>query len=347
MSQGEILVIDDEQIIRSLLEDFLVGEGYSVTTCEDGEEGFQEAMKKEFDLLMMDVNLPGDDGIKITEHIKKMDPDTIVIIMTGTAIPETINDALRVGAFDYITKPFEIEKIAFAVKRAMNERRLKQTNKRLLKELAAQNRGLEEKVEERTERLTEVYEHVQEVYIRVIRTLVSAIEAKDAYTSSHSENVAKYSVIIAKEMGLSQAQIELIEKAAYLHDIGKIGIYDSVLNKPGKLTDEEFELVRQHPLKAKEILEPLDFLEVAIELIMQHHERYDGKGYPNGLKGEEISLGARIMGVADAYDAMVSGRQYRKRAFSNDDALIEIQRNKGTQFDPKVVEAFERCFPKI
>ncbi len=340
--RAKILVIDDEEVIRSLLADVLGDKGYDVTAVATGEEGYQEAYNKDFDVMIIDLMLPGDDGLKIINFIKKNDPDAVIIVITGCNSMESIQEALRLGAFDYITKPFDIEQISFAVNRAVNSKSLVDTNKRLLRGLSEQNVDLEKKVAERTQKLTVANENLKEVYIRMIATLISVIEAKDAYTRSHSENVAKYSVAIAKEMALSDDQIDLINKAAQLHDIGKIGIDDSILNKPGKLTAEEFDIIKEHPMKAQEILKPLDFLNDAIELIRQHHERYDGKGYPSGNKGDQIPIGARIMAVADTYDAMISGRPYRQSLFSKDQVIEEIRQNAGTQFDPKVVEAFLR-----
>jgi len=339
----KILVIDDEEIIRQLVADILKNQEYEIVTAATGEEGFQEALQNDYDLLIVDINLPHEDGLSIVGHIKKNDPDAIIIVITGCDTVHNIHEALHLGVFDYIPKPFDVDQLRFAVGRAISAGSLIKTNKKLMKELSEQNRLLEQKVEERTQRLTVAYEHVQEVYLRIITTLVSVIEAKDPYTKSHSENVAKYSVAIARTMNLSIAQIELINKAAKLHDIGKIGIYDSILNKPGKLTSEEFEEVKQHPTKGEEILKPLDFLDVATALIKQHHERFDGKGYPCGLKEEEILIGARIMAVADAYDAMMSGRPYRKTRFTREQAIEEIRRNSGTQFDPRVVDAFLRA----
>lgn len=339
MSKGKILIIDDEEVIRNLFIDIL-SEDYDVVTVSNGEEGYQEAMTNDYDLMIVDIMLPGDDGLKIISHIKKNDADAVIIVISGSSTFENIQESLRLGVFDYVTKPFDIDQIVFAVRRAVASSNLIKANKRLMKELSIRNTVLEETIDERTERLALTYEHLQDVYMKIITTLVSVIEAKDPYTKYHSENVARYSVGLAKVMGLSLAQIELINKAAKLHDIGKITIHDSVLLKPERLTAEEYEEIKLHPLKAEEILKPLDFLNVAIELIKQHHEKYDGTGYPFGLKGEQIHLGARIMSVADAFDAMTSGRSYKDRSLSKEEAAEEIKNNAGTQFDPKVVDSF-------
>ncbi len=174
-----------------------------------------------------------------------------------------------------------------------------------------------------------------------MRALATAIDEKDHYTRTHSENVTTHAVAIAREMNLSGSEVEEIAQACQLHDLGKIGVHDYILNKPGKLTEEEWEEVRLHSLKGVEILRPLDFLKGVTKLVKEHHERYDGKGYPDGLSGKNIRLGARIMTVADSYDAMISERPYRK-ALSKDEAINELEKEKGKQFDPEVVETFLR-----
>ena len=339
MDKPKILVIDDEEIIRNLFVDMLSAEGYSVTVVADGEEGYQEAMNNNYDLIISDIMLPGDDGLKIIKHIKKNDPDAIIIVISGAGSFETIQEALRLGVFDYVSKPFDVQKILFSIKRAISAKHLMDSNKKLLKQLTEINANLESSLSEKKKSLEMTYEHLQDIYVKIVTTLVSVIEAKDKYTKNHSESVAKYAVAIARVMDLPHAQVDLISKAAKLHDLGKITIKGSILFKEGKLTVDEFEEIKQHPLRAEEILKHLDFLDVAIELIRQHHERFDGNGYPYGIAGNEIQLGARIICVADAYDAMTSGRAY-KVEMDNSMAIQEIKNNAGTQFDPMVVEAF-------
>lgn len=185
-----------------------------------------------------------------------------------------------------------------------------------------------------------LYKNLQELYIMAVKSLVYAIDMKDHYTHSHSEEVAKYVTVICKELNFEDSEIRTIEQAAQLHDIGKIGIKDSILNKPGPLTKEEFEEIKLHSTKGAEIIEPLEFLQDVAKMVRQSHERYDGKGYPDGLKGEEINIGARIIAVADSYDTMCSERVYRKRKLSKEEAMAELKNNSSTQFDPKIVEVF-------
>jgi putative nucleotidyltransferase with HDIG domain len=183
--------------------------------------------------------------------------------------------------------------------------------------------------------------------MRTIKALAQAIDARDHYTHSHSENVARYAVAIANEMHVSIEDIETIREACELHDLGKIGIQDNILIKPAELTPQEWKVMKRHPLTGAQILGPLTFLRSVVDLIRQHHEHYDGSGYPAGLKGEEILLGARIIHLADAYEAMSSSRSYRKVPFSKEKAILEIKKYGGTQFDPKVVEAFLKIADKL
>ena len=219
--------------------------------------------------------------------------------------------------------------------------------KRLISILKEQNAGLQKqnlllskRIEESTRNLARLYEDLRSTYLRTIRALAQAIDMRDHYTHSHSENVSRYAVGIGREMGYTIKDIEMLRDAAELHDIGKIGISDMILLKPAGLTAEEWELIKKHPQIGAQILEPLTFLSDVIEQVRQHHEHYDGSGYPGGKKGDDILLGARILHVADAYDSMVSARSYRKTPLSRDQAIAELQKHSGTQFDPKVVDAF-------
>jgi len=213
--------------------------------------------------------------------------------------------------------------------------------------LEKQNTLLSKRVEEAAITLTRLYEDLRSTYMRTIRVLAQAIDARDHYTHSHSRNVARYAAAIANEMGLSARQIENINDACELHDLGKIGVEDNILTKTTKLTAQEWEQIRKHPSIGAKILEPLTFLNDVIELVRQHHENYDGTGYPERRKGEDIVMGARIIHLADAYEAMRSARSYRQTPLTKEAAIAEIKKNTGTQFDPKVVEAFLRIADTI
>ncbi|MEW6101489.1 MAG: HD domain-containing phosphohydrolase [Candidatus Omnitrophota bacterium] len=214
-------------------------------------------------------------------------------------------------------------------------------------ELAKQNMILANRIEESTKNLSQLYGDLRSTYMHTIKVLAQAIDARDHYTHRHSENVAKYAVIIASQLGLSLREIETIREACELHDLGKIGVEDNILSKPSVLNSEEWEKIKQHPITAANILEPLTFLNDVIELIRQHHEHYDGSGYPEGRRGRDILLGARIIHLADAYESMRSARSYRKEPLSEEEAREELRKNRGTQFDPELVDIFLKLIDKM
>jgi len=500
MKSASILVIDDEEVIGNLLTDFLSERGYSVTYANDPQKGLNLTREKGFDIFIVDLKMPHIDGVEVMKSIKSLHPDSVIIVQTGYGSLETAQEALRIGAYDYITKPFDIEKLAFTVARAYSFRRLALENKELLRRLENDKIELEKRVRETTRDLALIYQvgrdisssleladvlvylveristildletcaillydkeadelkikaarglsrqdiaqtrlkageyisgwvlkerkpiliedvnqdpvfsarekekyyhgslvsvpliakskahdsddkaigvinisnkksgekfdlfsvrlieevaieaaiaienarlytSLEDTYIRTVMSLTSAIDAKDHYTRSHSENVTAYAVATAEELNLSISEIADIRKACQLHDLGKIGIHDHILTKPGKLTPDEWEEMKTHSIKGVEILEPLHFLGNVIELIREHHEKFDGTGYPDGTKGEKILLGARIIAVADAFDAMISERPYHKPR-TIEETIVELKNCCGTQFDPKVVDAF-------
>jgi len=350
MKKEHILLIEDDEFFRKILTHMLEREGYGVVGASDSHHAIEAAKKNFFELIIADVRLPGGmDGIEAVAKIKGIRPEakSIVIIITGYADEQAVVRALRLGVDDYIYKPFEREQFLHILERNLRIYRLEKEKEKHNQVIEKMNQELEDKVEQRTKDLRKLYEELQATYLRTIKALAHAIDARDHYTHSHSENVTKYAVIVAQEMKLSAKDVKEIKQACELHDLGKIGIHDYVLTKPGKLTPQEWEEVRVHSLKAGEILEPLGFLKGTIELIQQHHERYDGKGYPYGLKGESIRLGARIMVVADAFDAMISERPYREKPLTKQKAIEEVKRNSGTQFDPQVVRAFLKIVDKL
>ena len=311
---AKILVVDDEPNIREPLSDTLRGEGYQVSTAEDGQRALEQVRKIDFDMAIVDIRIPHIGGLEVLHYIRKSKPETMTIMMTGYASLETAVEALREGAYDYLIKPFNMEKLLSVLKRGVREQRLTRENARLSDEL-------------------------KQTYMGVMTSLATAIDAKNHRTQHHSQQVTKYTHIISEKLNLPQEEKEKIGRAASLHDIGKIGIPDPILTKPGSLNDEEWAQIEQHPTRGAEILSPLDFLSEVVPLIRHHHERYTGSGYPDGLKGNDISLGARIISVADAFEAMVSERPYR-RALSKEEAIQEIESGLGNQFDPQIGEIF-------
>jgi response regulator RpfG family c-di-GMP phosphodiesterase len=267
-------------------------------------------------------------------HVKSMSPNSVVVMISGMQTVESAIGALRLGAFDYVMKPFDLRQVEAVVKRALEHQDL----------IVAKQRyedHLEELVEQRTAELDQTLNSLEDAYRSTLKALTAALETRDLETHGHSERVVTYSLRLGREYGLDNRRMKSLEFGSLLHDIGKIGVPDLILRKPAKLTDEEWVLMREHPLHGQQILRGIEFLEGAARVVAQHHEKWDGSGYPLGLSGEEIDLCARIFSVADAFDAMTSDRVYRKGK-PYQAAAQELDDWAGKQFDPKVVEAFHR-----
>jgi HD-GYP domain-containing protein (c-di-GMP phosphodiesterase class II) len=247
---------------------------------------------------------------------------------------ESAIEALRVGAFDYIMKPFDLRQVEAAVKRALEHYELRVAKRRY-------ENQLESLVEQRTHELNHALDSLEDAYRTTLKALTAALETRDAETHGHSERVVTFSLRLGRELGLNREQLRSLEFGSLLHDIGKIGVPDAILRKPAKLTDEEWVKMREHPLHGQQILREILFLEGAARVVGQHHEKWDGTGYPSGLCGEEIDINARIFAVADAFDAMTSDRVYRA-ARPYEEAAEELEKFSGRQFDPTVVTAFHR-----
>ncbi|MCB9621118.1 MAG: response regulator [Sandaracinus sp.] len=469
---ARILVVDDEQVIREILADFLSMEGFVVRTAADGSEALVELSRTHYDLVLTDLKMPKMGGLELLGAIQKHTPNVVTVIMTGFGTVETAIDAMKRGAYDYILKPFKVEEVVHTIRRGLEKQRLKAENIRLkealslykvseaiasslsleqvlgtvvdaalhevdadqvvvllkdgtggfyervniaqdrlpyrLDELAALDPGelLRFFAEDRPLRVhgkqalpffqeppenpevgslvvtrlrirgeiigflaaiaytrgkrfdegqrkllsivsnrasaaienARLYEDLQATFKQTIRGLASAIDKMDRYTSGHSERVAGYAQILAIKLGMDEGQQEIVRQSALMHDIGKIGCVMN-LNKPGKLSQEEYDVFKQHPDYGRDILEPIAFLHPLIPGVHLHHERWDGNGYPLGLKAAEIPVIARIISVADTYDAMTSDRAYRK-ALPHEIAVNEIERCAGSQFDPDVAHPF-------
>lgn len=467
-----ILVVDDEQVIREILADFLTLEGFEVRTARDGQDALNELSRARFDLVLSDLKMPNMGGIELLEAISRNSPGIITIIMTGFGTVETAIDAMKRGAYDYVLKPFKMEEVVHTVRRGLERKKLQAENLRLKEALSLYkvseaisnslsldeimrtviNAALDEvcadavlvlledgaggyferarvvhpgfDVEgfdpgrlstarlaahfQHDRRLTvhgthalqyfeevpwgaelsslmvthmtmrarntgfmavcsftpsktfdegqrkllrivadraaaaienaKLYEDLKGTFSQTIRGLASAIDKMDRYTSGHSERVATYAKMLAERMGMNEAQIEIVRQSAMMHDIGKIGCVLN-LNKPGILTEREYEIFKKHPGYGKEILNPIEFLHPLVPGVHCHHERWDGNGYPAGMKGAEIPIMARIISVADVYDAMTSDRAYRK-ALPHEATIAEITRCAGSQFDPKLAQEF-------
>ncbi len=466
-----ILVVDDEKSICDILLQFLGKAGYQATATRNGEEAIGVLEGTDVDMVLTDIKMPGISGVEVLKWVKGNKPSVPVLLTTGFPTLDTAIEALKLGAFDYLTKPFHLEEIGEKIKRALDGKHLREENAlfaslvslhevtkvftsthdpnelhrkvldycaRLSKSdggalmfldsnhrlavfealgeeyrrevfeedffRAASGRtivqgkpltvfpgengsdnGLPDlppsvgsyvsfplKTSQRTigvlnlvrragsrpfsdldlQTITvlashagvsienvRLYQNIRDNYLKTVRGFALAVEIKDRYTHGHSENVMKYAVVLARKLGLSMAEIEKVKYAGLLHDVGKIGVSELILNKPGKLSLEEFEEIKKHPGLGARILSDVPFLKPLVSMILHHHEYYDGSGYPEGLSGESIPHGARILGVCDAFEAMTSHRPYRK-AMTSERAMSILDENKGRQFDPAIAETF-------
>jgi putative nucleotidyltransferase with HDIG domain len=336
MENGTILIVDDESDIRELLKDFLEGEGFVCQTAANAFEAlnlFQQI--GDVALLMSDIRMPGKSGLDLLAEIKALDEDVIVIMISAVKDIESAITAMSNGAYDYVSKPFKLNEVAMIAHKALEKRRLVLENKAYQKEL-------EKKVAERTRELQVALKRLDNTYTFTLRALVTALDTRDEETQGHSMRVVHYTLKIARLMSISDQNFyKVLEYGALLHDIGKIGIPDAILRKPGKLTPEEWVVMRQHPEIGYGILHRIEFLEEASRIVLHHHENYNGTGYPQGLREEEIPIGSRIFAVADTLDAMTSDRPYRK-ALSLETVASELDKFSGQQFDPVVVKAFHQ-----
>src|SRR5215212_1970073 len=328
-----VLVADDEPEIRDVLYD-LLSPAYECAAARSAEEALLCLHKKRYDLVISDIMMGGMSGIEMIPHVLGMSPDTVVIMISGVQTVESAINALRAGAFDYVMKPFDLQHVEAAVARALTHHTLRVEKRRY-------ENYLEEMVEQRTAELDKALRSLGDAYRTTLRALTAALEARDSETHGHSERVVNFSLRLGREMGLDAEQMRSLEFGSLLHDIGKIGVPDAILRKPGALTEEEWVRMREHPLHGQKILRGIEFLEGAAKVVAQHHEQWDGSGYPVGLRGEEIDICARIFSVADAFDAITSDRVYR-RGKPYEAAAQELEDWAGRQFDPKVVEAFHR-----
>lgn len=328
-----ILIVDDEVEITEILAD-LLSEEYECLKAASAEDALACLREREFQLIISDITMPGMSGLEMIPHIKKLYPQTVVVMISGMQTVESAIGALRLGAFDYLMKPFDLRQVEAVVKRALEYHDLVVAKQRY-------ENHLEELVEQRTAELDQALNSLEDAYRATLKALTTALETRDSETHGHSERVVTYSLRLGREYGLSSEEMKSLEFGSLLHDIGKIGVPDSILRKPGKLTEEEWVRMREHPLHGQQILRGIEFLQGAARVVAQHHERWDGSGYPNGLRAEEIDICARIFAVADAFDAITSDRVYR-RGKPYEAAAKELDDWAERQFDPKVVEAFHR-----
>ena len=344
-----ILIVDDEIGPRESLR-MVLKPNYNVYAVENGYAAIQMIQQIEMDVLTLDLKMPGLTGIDALKEIRVIDPDVMVIIITGYGTLKSAIEGIRYGVFDYIPKPFNVPEILSIIDKSIQRRKLNRKVKEILGNCFNQQRLKEPVVDsnfplqKESDGLTdgkwdELNLSDTQSCLEFAKVLAYTLEEKDPYTSGHSERVCYYSDFISKHLSFSPKERSELQIASYLHDIGKIGISNRFINKKGTLTPTDWAIIKQHTKKSIELLMPLNLSPNILSYIQHHHERYDGTGYPDGLSGEQIPLGARIITIADAYDSMTSDRPYRK-PLANGDAKNELVKNTGKQFDPKLVSLF-------
>ncbi|MCC6446504.1 MAG: response regulator [Armatimonadetes bacterium] len=310
-----VLVVDDKESIRSLIGEALVKQDYYVAAVAHGREAIDLLSVQSFDIVLTDLMMPTMSGVELVPEMIRDHPEMPVVVITGFGDVRTTHELMDMGASDFIMKPFRLSELPIIIERNLRRKR----------------RERRHDIEHR--------QLIHRAYDATLDALLKLLEVRDTETEGHSERVTAYTMALAATLDIVPSRFPTIERGALLHDVGKIGIRDSILHKPGPLTEEEWRIMKEHPLIGHRMIYKIEFLKESAPIILSHHERWDGKGYPQGLQGEEIPLEARIFAVADAFDAMTSPRPY-KAALPFEDALLEIARCRGGHFDPLVVDAF-------
>jgi len=326
VAPAKILVVDDEEQIAQLLAGILKSDGHEAEYVTDGEAALARIRQGGFDLLMTDLRMPKMDGMRLIREAKEADPDVDALVMTAYSSADTAVTALRHGVTDYLSKPFGLEQAREAIRKCLQSREERRRKREEMSATRAENIRL--RADQRR------------AYLGIVTTLIEAVEAKDRFNRGHSRRVAGLAARFAKVLHLPRREAELLETGAKLHDIGKIGIPEEILNKPGRLTDEEFDVIKAHPVIGEQIIRPLDFLADARPIVRHHHERWDGTGYPDGLTGPLIPRPAAILSICDAFDALTSDRPYRS-GLTEKEARAILEEGAGTQWDPDLVQRFE------
>lgn len=338
MPNEKILVVDDEAAVRGIVAALLEYSGYATATAESAGQAL-EMLKQDpsYELVLSDVMMPGEDGFSLLDRIGTDFPATPVVLVTAIHDVHVATNAFRRGAIDYLLKPFERAQLLSVVTRAVEHGKLRRQN-------STYRENLEEMVSARTGRLRSTMSDLERSYDFTLEAMGDALDLRDAETEGHSRRVTAYTLVLARTMGLDAEQLRVIARGAFLHDIGKIATPDRILLKPGKLDPDEVKIMRQHCTRGYDMVSKIPFLRDASEIVHAHQESYDGTGYPRGLSGDQIPLGARIFAIADTMDAITSDRPYRKgRSFA--EAQAEIASCSGGQFDPDVVAVFLKISP--
>lgn len=327
-----ILVVDDEEMIRDLLSSALSQEGYRCLTAADVDGAFAILGDHRVDLVITDIMMPGRSGVDLLRDLKRVNSDIGVLMITGLSDMNTAMECIHLGANDYITKPFSISRVVLTVKNLIEKQSLAIEKKNY-------QISLEFKVMDQTEQIRRAMNELHKAYDSTLSALVKALDAREREVGSHSERVMNFASFMAEKVGIRGKELEQLARGALLHDIGKIGTSDSILLKPGILNAEEWAEMYRHPQVGYAILSDIPFLRTPAEMILTHHERYDGTGYPKRLKGDQIPVGSRIFNLVDTLDAMTSDRPYRK-AMPFEAVTAEVTRCRGSQFDPELSDLF-------
>jgi len=310
-----VLIVDDESEIQALATQALQPLHYDVVTAAHGRAALEALSARPFDIILTDLRMPIMDGVELTRILLRQYPDVPIVIITGYGDIHSVRELMDMGVSDFLMKPYRPSELPIIITRNLRRR---QREKR-------------QSLEQQT--------LIQRTYDATLDALLGLLEVRDPETEGHTKRVTAYTMALVSALGVDSFRFPAIERGALLHDVGKIGVRDSILLKPGPLTPEEWQEIRKHPLIGYEIVSKFEFLKESTPIILYHHEHYNGKGYPQGLKGDEIPLEARAFTVVDAFDALTSDRPYRQ-ACSYSEAAAEIARCSGEQFDPRVVETF-------
>jgi putative two-component system response regulator len=330
--QTKVLIVDDEAPVNRLLQRLLEREGYWCCSAASGREAEKLIEQEDFDLVLCDVNMPGESGLELARFILGRDTDTAVLMVTGVDDPEVGKSILELGAYGYVIKPFNPGELLLNIHNILRRRKLEIENR-------AHRENLEKLVAKRTAELLTALNKWRRATQGIVEGIALAVEARDPYTAGHQRNVAKLACAIAEKLGFSQDRIEGIRMAALIHDVGKISTPVEILSKPSRLSEIEFSLIKDHPKVGYKILKDIEFPWPLAEMVFQHHERINGSGYPRGLPGDKILEEAKILGVSDVIEAMASDRPYRP-ALGMDAAIEEISKNAGVLYDSRAVDAY-------
>jgi putative two-component system response regulator len=338
---ARILIVDDDCHVRELVRRLLERAGYACALAENGFEARRLLTKRRFELIVCDLQMPGESGLDVISHVRRAYPDTAAIVVTGVDDEKLADHALTLGAYGYVVKPFSSTDLSIQVLNALRRRELENAQRH-------ERERLEHMVEERTGELQRAVDELKRTEEETVRRLAAAVEARDHETAEHIERVGEFSALVADYLGLAEAHCELIRRSSTLHDVGKIGVPDEILLKPGPLTPAEVRAMQRHAKIGHDILSGsgLDLLDLAATIAWTHHERIDGTGYPRGLAGSEIPLEGRIVAVVDVYDALTSDRPYRP-GLTHEDALALMREGSGTHFDAIVLGAFMQAVDNV